>query len=206
MPRGVFLIVSSSLCAIFWATGTVQAQEADCSKIETKVERIRCIMEAEKPNLATSYTAPEVNWSLSQHKSEMTDEIGVYGRTKAQDTISCGQYLTRATPELLISCHENETTLVLITGCFMSDAGGFGQVRLRVDGREAIDRSFTESSDNSALGVWGARAARPVLEYLGGSTSLLIEFAPYREATQTARFKTDGIDAVVRSVRDQCGW
>lgn len=206
MPRSVFLLVSSSLCAVFWAAAAVEAQETDCSRIEAKVERIRCIMEAEKPNRATSYTPPEKTWSISRHKSEMTDEMGVYGRLQAENTISCGKYQDLVTPELLISCHENETRIVLISGCFMSDAGGFGVVRLRADSREATTKQFRESTDYSALGLWGAREARPALEYLGGSKSLLVEFAPYNEATQTARFKTDGVDVVVSAVREQCGW
>lgn len=206
MPRRVFLLVSSGLCAMFWVGTPAKAQEPDCSNIDEKVERIRCIMDAEKRNVATTYTPPEKDWKLSRYKSEMTDEMGVYGRVKAQNTISCGQHLDRVTPELLIRCDENETALALISGCFMSEAGGFGEVRLRVDGREAITMEFRESTDFSALGLWGYKAARPALEYLGGSKSLLVEFSPYREATQTARFSVDGVDVVVSAVRGQCGW
>jgi hypothetical protein len=191
---------------VFWVATAVNAQEPDCSNIEEKVERTRCIMEAEKPNLATSYTPPERDWRISRFKSEMTDEMGVYGRLTAENTISCGQHLNRVTPELLVRCDENETALVLISGCFMSDAGGFGEVRLRADSREVITMKFRESTDYSALGLWGAREARPAIEYLGGSKSLLVEFAPYKEATQTARFKTEGADIVVSAVREQCGW
>jgi hypothetical protein len=206
MPRSLCLFCSSSLSALLWVAMPLKAQETDCSSIDEKVERIRCIMAAEERNVATSYSPPEKDWSLVRSKSEMTDEMGVYGGLKAEATVSCGLPGATRTPYLRIQCHENETALVLSVGCFMSDAGDFGEVRLRVDGREAIAMNFVESSDNSALGLWGAKAARPVLDYVSGSKSLLIEFAPYREATQTARFKTDGVDTVIGAVRDQCGW
>lgn len=206
MTRGVCFFASSSLCAMIWVAMPLKAQETDCSSIEEKVERIRCMMAAEQRNFATSYAPPERDWSLVRSKSEMTDEMGVYGSLKAEATVSCGLPGVTRTPYLQIQCHENETALVLNVGCVMSDLSGFGEVRLRADGRKAISMNFEESSDNSALGLWGATAARPALEYLAGSKSLIIEFAPYGEATQKARFSTDGVETVVSAVREQCDW
>lgn len=206
MIRGVCLLAASGLYAAVWVAMPVKAEDTDCSAIDEKVERIRCMMATEERNFATSYAPPEKDWSLVRSKSEMTDQMGVYGSLKAEASVSCGLPGVTRTPYLQIQCHENETALVLNVDCVMSDLRGFGEVRLRADGREAISMNFEESSDNSALGLWGARAARPALEYLAGSKTLLVEFAPYGEAAQKARFSTDGVETVVNAVREQCGW
>lgn len=184
------------------------AQTQDCSTITEKMERLRCQMKgiAEDTTVSADWEPPQKKWRLVFSDSEMTDEQGVYGSLDAEGSVSCGIPGMRRTPTLRLQCHENETRMLLDVGCFMADSAGFGEVRLRADGGKAKSISFRESADNEMLGLWGARAARPAIDYISEAKSLLVEFAPYREAKQTAEFKIDGIGTVVSAVRKQCGW
>lgn len=220
-------IYSLSAAAISIATSSL-AQQGDtqvtaaqaCAAMSDMIERATCYdrIFAEIPAATTpsaqdaetdlrNETYPGMQWSVTQRRSEMTDKMNVAVATDSIRPISCGRYNDFAPLELVLQCRENTSTLIFAQrGCFFGSGGNYGEVQYRLDSQPAKRRSFRESSNREALGLWSGARSIPMIKEMLGKDRLLVRIIPVSEAPIEAEFDISNLEARITPLREACGW
>jgi len=145
-------------------------------------------------------------WQQSTEKSGMDDSQTVLLTLEADDTVT-GRYGEAVRPELILRCVEKTTAVTLQFGDhFMASVDDYGVVTYRLDARPAQRKDFTESTDNTVLGLWSGGDAIPFIKSLFGAKSLLVRATPFSESPIEARFNIVGTMKAVADLRKACKW
>lgn len=196
------------ILAIFLCAGTYPGFAQDyqsCAKIEDNITRLNCYDDVARP---TAVLSSPGDWKTVSRVSKIDDTRNVYVSLKSTNNVSSKYRSRDRAPALLtLRCVENTTSLhIQMNDHFLADSGGFGKVTYRVDKTEAQAKSFRESSDNSALGLWNGGQSIPFIKALFGKSALLLQVTPFSESAEIAEFNISGIEDAVAPLRESCGW
>ena len=151
--------------------------------------------------------APDTGkWQMRRDISQLTDEKYVFVTTKSNETIP-GRFGSAGNARLSLRCMENTTAVILtMNDHFMADIQGYGRVEYRLDDRAMQRVSMTESTDNSALGLWRGGSAIPFIKSLFGHQRLVVRATPFNESALTVTFDISGVEAATAELRETCHW
>ncbi|TSD87683.1 hypothetical protein FFK22_016220 [Mycobacterium sp. KBS0706] len=182
------------------------ASPEDCAKIAADTERLACYDLQFKASVSAVPQPAESKWQVQEQISKIDDSKNVFLRVASSEPITdrLGQ------PSDLvfwIACRERKTSLWFdFGGQFMADLNGGGRVTYRLDKAAARIKSFDESNDNEALGLWNGGAAIPFIKELFGGTMLLVRATPFNESSITAELPIAGLEEAVKPLRQACSW
>lgn len=185
---------------------THAATPEDCAKIAADTERLACYDLQFKASVSSVPQPAESKWLVREEVSKIDDSKNVLLYLSATEPITdrLGQPSILA---LSIACREGKTNLWLyFGGQFMADLNGGGRVTYRIDKAAAKTRSFEESNDNEALGLWSGGAAIPFIKELFGGTTLLVRATPFNESSVTAELPIAGLEEAIKPLRQACNW
>jgi len=211
----------SVLLSVF-SVSPLYSQDAEgkaCSVINKHWDRLACydkIFRSENTVIQQTITkqnSPEtkpeelkLNWKPFIERSKIDDSKSVFFTT-----ISIGSFSTKYNKnqkvKFTLRCLENRTSAYFNFGSeYMSDVSGYGEITLRKDKAKATTKSFSVSTDNSALGLWEGSLAIPFIKSLKGGESLLIQFTPVNDNRQIVIFDISGIEDVIPTLANSCNW
>ena len=146
------------------------------------------------------------SWRIRQDVSQLTDEKNVFVTARSRETIP-GRFGGSGTATLTLRCMENTTAVILVMNDhFMADIQGYGRVEYRLDDRAMQRVTMTESTDNSALGLWRGGSAIPFVKSLFGHQNLIVRATPFNESALTVSFDISGVEAATAELRETCHW
>ena len=181
------------------------AAPEDCARIAENNARLACY-----DNLfgvTASRPAPtQSKWRKDIRENKMTDTRDVFLTLESDDTIP-GRFSGAAHGRLYLRCMENTTAAQFSVGDhFLADIQGYGRVEYRIDDAPMRKRNFSESTDNSTLGLWSGSRAIPFIKELLGHDHMIVRITPFNESPKTMTFTISGLDADIAELRSTCGW
>lgn len=204
-------MLSLSLCA-GGAAGQGIEEIRKCSEIVNVTDRLACYDSFFRDNGSAQENQPKAslpiqhkNWSVSTEVSSLDDSKNVFLISEALET-NRGRFGNEVRFRLLVACRENVTSVwIHFGGMFMSDYQ-HGKVTYRLDKQKAKSKSFRESNNNEALGLWNGGSAIPFIRELFGHERLLIVATPHSESSVEATFDISGIEDVIIPLKEACKW
>ena len=179
---------------------------AKCAAVSDSVLRAQCYDEFAKsigldtPKVAES---SQGKWRVSEKSSPIDDSKTVVGILDADASVPVGPY-KRTQPKLILRCSENVTSAYLVYNVFLgSDTT---EVTTRTDSDRALTWNWNISSDHNAVGLWEGDTAIPFIKTMLGKERLVVRLTPYSESPVTVSFTLNGLNSVVASVGETCGW
>lgn len=150
--------------------------------------------------IADSIRDAPMRWHYWADTSAMDGSISHYVAVDAPEEIG------DAHPSFILRCKDGETNAYVTTGALVfpdDDDVGKAPVRTRIDSAPPVRERWDTAVDHEALfSPHPVALARLLLK----ATELRVEFTPYEEAPQTARFDVSGLDALVPRIAVPCGW
>ena len=107
-------------------------------------------------------------------------------------------------PRLVLGCEEGVTRAYVEWGTPLGS--GTLAVAYRVDDGPARSARWQISDDGEAAGLWGDRESVPFIRALLGRGHVATEVTPLGGRAVTSRFALGGLDSLVVSVQERCGW
>ena len=145
------------------------------------------------------------DWTIDVEKSVMDDSTNVFLFLDADQQTNCPY--KDAPHTIAIACRENETNLWFrFGGCFMSDIQGKGRVTYRLDSDQARTKSFRESNNNMALGLWSGGQAIAFIKEMFGHERMIVRAQPFSESQVTGHYDIAGIETAIKPLREACNW
>ena len=181
------------------------ASPEDCAKIIANEARLTCYDDIY--GVTESRPAPTMSkWSKDIRENQMTDDRDVFLTLKSEDTV-VGRFSGAGYGRLYLRCMENTTAVQFAVGDhFLADVQGYGRVEYRLDDAPMRKRNFTESTDNSTLGLWNGGRAIPFIKEMLGHDKMIVRITPFNESPKVMTFAISGIDTEITDLRATCGW
>jgi type VI secretion system protein VasI len=198
--------VATGLLILWGAPGQGASDGKECAAIKDDGKRLECYDLLFRSTVTVEPSDPESRWRVKTETSKIDDSKNVFMSLEAKDPHR-NRFGEAEHPTLLIACRENVTNLwIWFAGEFMSDLQGRGRVTYRIDKQEARSRSFRESNDHVALGLWSGGAAIPFIKEMFGASWLFVRAVPFSESAVTAEFPIAGIEEAITPLREACHW
>ncbi len=179
-------------------------EPSDCADIDKDARRLECYDLLFRKSVDRSQEASR--WNVQVEQSKIDDSRNVFLYVDSLEPIR-NQFGQASNGNLVISCRENETSLWFkFGGHFMSDLEEGGRITYRVDKQVAKSKSFTESTNYEALGLWSGGVALPFIKELFGANVLLVRATPYSESPVTMEFPISGLEGAIDPLREACHW
>lgn len=177
----------------------------DCAKIVENVQRLACYDDIFGSTATLS--VPSVSkWKKEIRENPMTDERDVFLTLRSEETLP-GRFGGMGHGRLFLRCMENTTAIQFAVGDhFLADIQGYGRVEYRLDDQPMSTRKFTESTDNSTLGLWSGGKAIPFIKNMLGHDRMIVRITPYNESPKMMTFIISGLDKEITDLRNTCGW
>jgi type VI secretion system protein VasI len=87
----------------------------------------------------------------------------------------------------------------------MADSGGYDRVTTRIDDLRAETRSWVESTNNEALGLWRGSGISFIRSMFGHDV-LLVQATPFNDNTIIIEFPITGVEDAIKPLREACHW
>ena len=201
------LALYTALCcfAVQASSQSADPSIAACLSIKESLSRLECYDEAAGYNPVVTQVDGTGDWDIQLETSKFDDSQTVFLSLKSKEWDNCPY--DSAKHSLVMACRENSTDLYIVFGgCYMSDFEGRGRVTYRVDDEPAASVSMRESSNNSALGLWGGRNSIPFIKELLDKNSLVVKASPFSESAVTSEFELGGLNEAIKPLRAACNW
>lgn len=196
------IVLTAAVCSAAMTIVSANASER-CASIASDSERLACYDLEYKP--ATKVTSAS-KWQVSESVSPMDDSKTVNLHVESDEPIR-GNFGGRETADIYIRCQEKTTSMYFVyAGNFLSSIQGYGEVTYRLDDHKPVTRSFEESTDNKALGLWNGGAAIPFIKGMLGKSVMTVRITPYNESPITTQFQVSGLEDAIKPLRAACGW
>lgn len=161
---------------------------------------------AEATVSAVTVVPTKSEWSVQTETSPVDDSKNVFLQVAGTNGIT-DQYGQESEITLTLACRENVTAAIVnFGGHFMSDLGGAGRVTYRIDTAPAQTKSFSESNNHEALGLWNGATSIPWIKSLFGGTKMYIEATPYSQNVVSDFLRIAGLEEAITPLREACGW
>jgi type VI secretion system protein VasI len=157
--------------------------------------------------IAAARQAVISRWDTTTAKSRIDDSQNVFLSVQSKE-MHRGRYGRSEYLNLWIACRENVTSVwIYFAGEFMASGGrNTSTVTYRIDERRARHEGFTESNDNTALGLWsGGPAILFILDMFGGE-SMYVQATPFSESAVSGDFPIAGLETEIAALRESCHW
>lgn len=149
---------------------------------------------------------PPSPWKVSRWQSKMDDSPAVLLRSQSEEIVS-GRFGSPGPATLMLRCLENTTNLLVkVNDHFLADIQGYGNVRYRIDDRQAAILRMRESTDNEALGLWTGGQAIPVIRRMFGHDQVTMQITPFNQSPVTVTFPITGLQEAIVPLRKACHW
>lgn len=149
---------------------------------------------------------PPSPWKVSRWQSKMDDSPAVLLRSQSEEIVS-GRFGSPGPATLMLRCLENTTNLLVkVNDHFLADIQGYGNVRYRIDDRQADTLRMRESTDNEALGLWSGGQAIPVIRRMFGHDQVTMQITPFNQSPVTVTFPITGLQEAIAPLRKACHW
>lgn len=204
-------IAAAILIFAFVATAGLAAQAQDtgqdCGNIDSDAPRLRCYDALFRPTTSVALPSQSIGkWRVSTEISPIDDSTKVF-LTLTSDNGITNRFGQKSQMQFTIACRENTTSMwFYFGGNFMSDTAGSGRVTYRIDSAAARTKSFVESSNNEALGLWNGGSSIPFVKSLFGRSRLYVQAQPYNESTVSDFFSVAGLEEAIKPLREACHW
>lgn len=185
---------------------SVNADTKRCTEIKDNLERLACYDDevGYYPEVKEEVVGSG-DWKVRIETSKIDDSKNVYLTLYSEDQTNCPYKSGRHS--IHVACRENQTNMWVIFGqCFMSSIQGRGRVTYRLDSEKAATRSFHESNDNMALGLWEGSTAIPFLKKMIGHDRMIIRATPFSDSTVTGEYNISGLEEALHPLREACNW
>lgn len=142
-------------------------------------------------------------WESSEGVSAMDGSKTVTLSLAAENEIRF--WLGSSRPHLVVRCREKKTDVYVVTGTAadVENSEDTHTVRIRLDQSKAFTEHWDESTDHQALFSSGAVG---LARRISKSHTMLFEFTPFNASPATAEFTVNGLNKLLPSVADACGW
>ena len=201
-----FLLSCVILLSGFTIAAVQPAIAADCLRINEPLDRLACYDQqsgrtAQKKNLPSPGS-----WTVTESKSKIDDSPSVTLSVVSSEPVRCRYKQAKA--HLFLGFSENNTDILVVFGdCFMSDNSGGGEVDIRFDNDKAFSQNWTESNDNTALGLWSYRQGSiKLIKSMFGKSKMLVRATPLSESSIIAQFPIAGIKEAIKPLQKACNW
>lgn len=184
--------------------GLAQTAEV-CAAVNQPDERLNCYDRLFRVSTDNRVALSDGAWNLKIEKSKLDDSKKVFLSLDSIDR-QRARFGKPVKYNFYITCRENKNDVFIIFGGnFMSDLH-HSRVDYRVDERAAKHRSFRESNDHEALGLWGGGSSIPFIKELFGGTKLYVRATPMSESSVEAEFPIAGLEEAIAPLRESCNW
>lgn len=175
-----------------------------CAAIADDARRLECFdLEYRK---TVKPVPQDSKWNVRRDVSKLDDTENVF-LTLVSDNAQRGRFGGDENAVLVMACRENTTSLwVRFGGHFMADNAGGGRVTFRIDDQKASVKSFRESNNHEALGLWNGGTSIPFIKDLFKAKHLLLRATPLSESSLTYEFTIMGLDEAIKPLRAACHW
>jgi type VI secretion system protein VasI len=199
--------VGAALALQILLSASVQAETLQTCAAKPDDVRLACYDSLAEAAVSTVAVIPtKSEWSVQTDTSPVDDSKNVFLQVTGTNGIT-DQYGRKAQITLTLACRENVTAAILnFGGLFMSDLQGAGEVTYRVDTSPAKTKSFGESNNHEALGLWNGGTSIPWIKSLFGGTKMYVEATPYSENAVSDFLPIAGLEEAIGPLRDACGW
>jgi type VI secretion system protein VasI len=137
----------------------------------------------------------------------MTDQESIFLSVESNEEVQCQKFGPPSTVHLVARCLENRTSLYITGDCHVASGFyGYGKVTVRLDDGKPFNRNMDASTDNQALGLWSGGEAIPLLKQMLGKERMIARFTPFSSDPVEPSFDISGLDAVISTLREACGW
>lgn len=207
MIRKVILVGSAIFCHLALVGDASAAETLQTCAAKPDATRLACYDALAEAAVSNTTVAPTVSaWTVRTTTSPVDDSKNVFlqvvGTNGIQDRFGREAQIT-----LTLACRENVTAAIFnFGGAFMSDLGDSGRVTYRVDTSPAQTKSFSESNNHEALGLWNGGTSIPWIKSLFGGTKMYVEATPYSENAVSDFLPIAGLEEVITPLREACGW
>lgn len=149
---------------------------------------------------------PPSPWKVSRWQSKMDDSPAVLLTSESEEMVS-GRFGRAGPATLMLRCLENTTNLLVkVNDHFLADIQSYGNVRYRIDDRQAATLRMRESTDNEALGLWSGGQAIPVIRRMFGHDQVTMQITPFNQSSVTVTFPITGLQESIAPLRQACHW
>lgn len=200
-----FLVVQSIAAK---GESEIDRRIAGCAKIEGSTNRLFCYDDISK-KVEPIVSPPELtkgsDWIVDSNKSKINDKTN-YSLNLESENEFAGRFQSSTRATLMIVCREGRTDFFISMGdLFLADNSSYGSVTFRTDKDKARQISMKESTDNSALGLWGGSSIK-FLKSLFGKSKLFARVTPFNESSVDAEFNITGLEKAIAPLRSGCKW
>ena len=115
-----------------------------------------------------------------------------------------GRFGQKQKAKLILACREGATDAYIIFGGHFMSSHQHGMVTYRVDKKPAVKKSFVNSNDHMALGLWGTGSALPFIRELMTGDRLYVQATPMSESPVDAEFPIAGLAEVIKPLQNAC--
>lgn len=194
----------ASVCLVVTSM-SVNADVAQCTAIESSLDRLACYDKEAGFEPEVKVFTGNGDWQVRLETSKIDDSKEVFLTLYSTEQTNCPYKEGRHSIHL--ACRENKTNIWVQFGeCFMTSIQGNGRVTYRLDSEDAATKSFRESNNNMALGLWDGGSAIPFINGMIGHDKMVIRATPFSSSTVTGEYNIAGLDQAVRPLREACGW
>ena len=196
--------------SLIWALAVIGPGSAaetpkDCAAKSDRELRLSCYDSIFREARSIEQGSAASKWQTYSSKSKIDDNNIVVISVDAINAFA-DKYGRKYNATLNIRCMEKKTSVyVHFGGIFVAETGGYGDLTIRVDEKQAFKRKSNVATNNQSLGFWRGDGLGIAKSLLGGK-SLLIAFTPYSESSQEVEFPIEGIDDAIKPVRAECKW
>lgn len=192
-------------CLLLPSTASAETLQTCAAKPDAT--RLACYDALAEATVSTTAVVPtKSEWAVHTTTSPVDDSKNVFLQVTGTNGIT-DQYGRETKITLTLACRENVTAAILnFGGLFMSDIQGAGRVTYRVDTLPAQTKSFSESNNHEALGLWNGGTSIPWIKSLFGGTKMYVEATPYSENVVSDHMPIAGLEEAIAPLRDACGW
>jgi type VI secretion system protein VasI len=184
------------------APGTTSAETLQTCAAKPDATRLACYDALAEATVSTAAVVPtKSEWTVHVQTSPVDDSKNVFIEVAGTDGIR-DQYGRETQITLTLACRENVTAAILnFGGLFMSDLQGAGRVTYRIDTLPAQTKSFGESNNHEALGLWNGGTSIPWIKSLFGGTKMYVEATPYSENVVSDFLPIAGLEEAIVPLR-----
>jgi type VI secretion system protein VasI len=158
--------------------------------------------------IVASHRALADSWQSQREVSAMDDSPTVALWTSSTNAVANGLGLETVSPDLVIVCKENKTSLYVDWKMYITTGGldNDQPVRYRVDEDTAKTESWDMSTNFEATGLWSGGRSIPLIKRLVTAKLMIVETTPYGRNTERVSFDVEGLADHIDEIKKACHW
>lgn len=197
----LWVLPAMLLCSTAFAT-ELNKEIAKCAAVDGELARLTCYdklantIGVSKKKSTNQKKAG--NWIMEIQKNPIDDSKTVISILTAKS----GKSKWGSPISLILRCQSKQTEAYINWGSYLGDDSP--EVLIRIGDTEAVTERWGSSTDKTA--TFCSADAIAFVKSLESNKKFVAQVTPYMESPITAIFDLNGIDKVVKSIREICEW